>query len=345
MGAVGPAPSEAPPVASAAVETRHVAATEPDASDVALGRAVVGTLVYADLFDHPLTRDQIQRYLIGRRASAAEIGRVLDAETLPGGRVERTGELFHLAGRSAIVETRRAHADVSASAWPVARRWGGAIARLPFVRLVAVTGALAMDNADARGDIDLFLLVRPGRVWLCRLLVVAMVKLAARRGHRLCPNFLLDTDHLSLRERSLYTAREVAQMVPLERTRWYRAFIDANDWARELLPNAIDSLDRARHSLDRAPEAEPRAPLVSRLAAWALATRVFDPLERWEMRRKIRRLEARARREGGSVAFSAHECRGHFAAHDARVLAAFAARAARYDAVPPVHAVPAELIA
>src|SRR2546422_753264 len=85
--------------------------------------------------------------------------------------------------------------------------------RLPFVRLVAVTGALAMNNARAGDDIDLFILAQPGRLWLCRLLVLGVVKLAARRGHTLCPNFLLSTGRLRLSERNLFTAHEVVQMV------------------------------------------------------------------------------------------------------------------------------------
>jgi hypothetical protein len=59
-----------------------------------------------------------------------------------------------------------------------------------------------------------------------------------------------------------------------------------------------------------------------------LSTRLFDPFERWEMARKVRRLRARQEREGGSVAFSVHECRGHFAAHDARILAIYSERVA-----------------
>jgi hypothetical protein len=55
---------------------------------------------------------------------------------------------------------------------------------------------------------------------------------------------------------------------------------------------------------------------------------LFDPCERWEMARKVRRLRARQAREGGSVAFSVHECRGHFAAHEARILATYAERVA-----------------
>jgi hypothetical protein len=189
--------------------------------------------------------------------------------------------------------------------------------------MVAVTGALAMNNARPGDDIDLFILAQPGRLWLCRLLLLGLVKLAARRGHVLCPNFLLSTGRLRLSERNLFTAHEVVQMVPIQPSPWYRAFIEANGWVRDFLPNAFAG---------RTPEAGPSAPPpppASQLEG-LLRTRFFDPVERWEMRRKVRRLSARFDREGGSVAFSAEECRGHFAAHDARVLAAYRQRLAEY---------------
>jgi hypothetical protein len=37
---------------------------------------------------------------------------------------------------------------VASRMWPQAARYAQAIARLPFVRLVALTGALTMDNVD-----------------------------------------------------------------------------------------------------------------------------------------------------------------------------------------------------
>jgi hypothetical protein len=181
-----------------------------------------------------------------------------------------------------------------------------------------VSGSLAMSNAEPGEDIDLFILARPGRVWLCRLLVLAVVKLAARRGHRLCPNFFLSTDHLRLRERNLFTAHEVAQLVPVGSTRWYVAFVEANRWIVDYLPNAADPPEGA-------PLAEPR---VARLGSVVLGIPLFDRLERWEMTRKIRRLEARVGAASRSISFTKAECRGHFAAHDVRVLAAFTAFAA-----------------
>jgi hypothetical protein len=290
-----------------------------------LRRAVVSTLVYADLFDYPLTHFEIQRYLIGEAAATSRVTALLVGDAGLRRHVDRTGDWVHLAGRSHLAKVRRERAAVSADLWPIARHYGARIARLPFVRLVGVTGALAMNNAAVGDDIDLFTLVQPGRLWLCRLFILAIVRLAARRGTTLCPNFLLSTDHLRLSERNLFTAHEIAQMVPLTRTPWYDAFLDANGWVRDFLPNAFAEECTGEGPLN------PRSP--KRVGTRLLATRLFDPLERWEMERKVRRLRARQERDGGSVAFSVHECRGHFAAHDARILATYSERFAAYAAV------------
>jgi hypothetical protein len=284
----------------------------------ALRRAIARSVAYADVFDYPLDRTEIHRYLIGEAAPAEEIDAVLERDGALGELVERTDDLVHLRGRASTVVTRHAREAASAELWPIARSYGAWLSRLPLVRFVGVTGALAMSNAERGADIDLFVLTHPGRLWLCRLLVLAVVRFAALRGHRLCPNFLLSTAALSLRERNLFTAHEITQMVPLRATEWYARFVDANRWAQGYLPNA--TTDRERPARGNG--------VLTRLATGLLSTRIFAPLERWEMRRKIRRLTARGAREGGSLAFSETECRGHFAAHDVRVLAAYAERAA-----------------
>jgi hypothetical protein len=292
-------------------------------ADEALRRAILATLIYADLFDDALTRDEIRRYLIGQAASAAAVVAMLENDAELRFHVAQTEGRFHLTGRPQLAAIRRERVAASADLWRVAKRYGARIAHLPFVRLVSVTGALAMNNARPDDDIDLFILAQPGRLWLCRLLVLAVVKIAARRGYTLCPNFILSTDHLRLSERNLFTAHEVVQMVPLQRNQWYCAFIDANGWVADFLPNAF-----AGQTAEGRPD--PMRPMPAHLVAGLLSARVFDPLERWEMRRKVRRLSRRLEREGGSVAFSENECRGHFAAHDARILAAYRQRLAEY---------------
>lgn len=291
----------------------------PAPSGEALRRAILGTLIYADLFDHALTRAEIHRNLIGQAESQEAVVAMLDNDAELRFHIGQTEDRFHLIGRSHLAITRRERVAASARLWPVAKRYGARITRLPFVRLVGVTGALAMNNARPDDDIDFFILAQPRRLWLCRLLVLGVVKLAARQGYVLCPNFFLSTDYLRLSERNLFSAHEVIQMVPLERNPWYGAFIEANGWVADFLPNAFDG-----GTAEARPGSTRRLP--AGLVASLLSHRVFDPVERWEMRRKVRRLSRRLEHEGGSVAFSPHECRGHFAAHDVHILAAYRQR-------------------
>jgi GNAT superfamily N-acetyltransferase len=297
-------------------------AVRDDANGAALRRAIARTLAYADIFDHPLRLDEIHRYLIGHRASHAAVESALARDDSLRTVVEHSCEWYHLRGRSRIVDIRRRRSEASARLWPAARRYARVIAGLPLVRFVGLTGALSMDCAEEGSDIDLFVLTTPRRLWTARLLILAVVRVAAMRGVTLCPNFLLSTDRALLTERNVFTAHELAQMVPIAAMPGGDRLGAANEWTREFLPNAgVAALEAGS------------APLLSRVLSAMLAWRIFDPLERWEMRRKIRRLESRARREGGSVAFSAGECRGHFAAHDIRVRAAYAARCAELDLV------------
>jgi hypothetical protein len=252
----------------------------------------------------------------------ATVTAALDEDPVLRSEVRQTDDLVYLAGRDHLVEVRRERNAASAKLWQQARRYTTLIESLPFVRMVAVTGALAMNNARANDDIDLFILVQPGRLWMCRLLVLAVVKLAARHGTELCPNFLLSTDRLQLTAHNLYVAHEVAQLVPLNRGPWYDAFLDANAWVGGMLPNAFSGRRRV--------DATARESLLGRIGGAILSRRLFDPLERCEMDRKVRRLSARLEREGGDTAFSADVCRGHFATHDVRILTAYRARCAAY---------------
>jgi hypothetical protein len=286
----------------------------------ALRDAIVRTVLYADVFDHPMRPWEVHRYLVGQAATRAEVEELLSVD-LPRP-LERTGPYVHLHGRGGTVAVRERRRLASASLWPTARRYARIVARLPLVRGVAISGALAMDNTEADSDIDLFVLAQPGRVWTCRLLLVALVLMAQRRGARLCPNYVLSADRLEIARHDLFTAHEIVQMVAVERSDALEAFVRANAWTSRILPNAVPSIPVARIA----------SPPLARAASYALASPLFAPVERWERERKIRKLQARERREGGSVTFTAYECRGHFGAHDVRVLAAFAARAARIEA-------------
>src|SRR5690349_10487006 len=129
-------------------------------------RAIFYTLAYADVFDYPLTVPQIHRYLPSTKASIEQVAQILDA-TRP---FSRVGDYFTLRGREGIVETRLRRKKVAERLWPHAARYGRLISSLPFVRMIAVTGSLAMDNTEEGKDIDFMIVTAPDYLWTSRAL-------------------------------------------------------------------------------------------------------------------------------------------------------------------------------
>ncbi|MCI0393709.1 MAG: hypothetical protein L0332_08810 [Chloroflexi bacterium] len=284
-----------------------------------LETAVLQTVTYVDIFDYPLTAAEVHRYLVGVPASAPEVQGVLNNGRLVPQRLYRNNGFFALPGRAAIVDTRQRRAGVARQMWPRAVYYGRLMAALPFVHMVAVTGSLAVDNVEPNADIDYLVVTAAGRLWLCRAMVILVVRIAARRGVDLCPNYFLSERALVFQERNLYTARELVQMVPIAGLATYQKMRQVNGWVADFLPNA---LDRPRTLAAELPAAPDRAALWRTLAELALRTPPGGWLERWEMARKIRKF---TRRHGGDeTAFSADWCKGHFHSHGRRTLEEFA---------------------
>lgn len=283
-----------------------------------LEQAIWRTVAYVDLFDYPLTAVEIHRYLDSIPATATEVAKMLAGSPVLADHLSQREGFFCLPGREEIIETRRERRRRAQALWPEAVRYGRIIARLPFVRMVAVTGSLAMNNVANDADIDYFMVTEDGRLWLARALVVGIVRLAARRGVILCPNYFVAESALALPERNIYTAREIVQMVPLFGREVYQQLRQHNCWASQFMPNA------AGPPLVQMPEPEPadwpqavaELPLRTPLGAW---------LEQWERRRKIDKLQAQQNGSGESL-FTAVICKGHFQAHQQRTLTAYQRR-------------------
>ncbi|MBV9598131.1 MAG: hypothetical protein JOZ87_14835 [Chloroflexi bacterium] len=300
---------------TAALEVRRSRTDRVEPSRATLERAVVQTVAYADVFDYPLTADEIHRYLIGVSAGRGTLRSLLQAQ--PPRALARSGRYFTLAGREALVETRKARAAQATDYWNRGMHYGRRMRNLPFVRMVAVTGALAMDNM-ADGDIDYLIITEPGRLWLCRALIVGLVRMAAMRGTELCPNYFLSERALELAERNLFTAHEVTQMVPLAGLATYQQLRDLNRWTSVYLPNASGTPRRVA-------AVEPTHRRTHRLVESTLRSRVCSPLEHWEMMRKVRKLGSQG--DGhAEAAFGPDWCKGHFGDHGQATLSRYAER-------------------
>jgi hypothetical protein len=230
-----------------------------------------------------------------------------------------------LQGRQSIAAVREARQGSSARLWPLARRWAAVIAGLPFIRMVAVTGALAVDNAPEDDDIDYLIVTAPGRVWLARALVVAVVRAARLLGVGLCPNYVLAGTALRQRRCDLFIAHDLAQMVPLVGHDVYAEMRAANPWASDYLP-------QAQHPLRREPELRLSGwqSIVQRGGERLLGGRLGAALERWERDRKLRKFARAADQAGSAAELDADRVKGHFEDHGHPIMQKFHERVALY---------------
>ncbi|HSK89459.1 MAG TPA: hypothetical protein VK880_13940 [Anaerolineales bacterium] len=276
-----------------------------DVSSENLLHSVFHTLAYSDVFDYPLTAGEVYYYLTSMSASLKEVTQALADETL----FTRVDDYFTLRGREKIVEIRKRRLEVAKRLWPSAARYGRIIARQPFVRMVAITGSLAMNNTDEGKDVDFMIVTAPGRLWICRALSLLVGRFAKLEGVNLCPNYLVTIDALELQERSLYVAHELAQMIPLSGMEIYREMCRLNSWMAEYLPNAS-----MEPEMPAGVKSVQKRSMLQRVLEIFLSLPFGDWLERWEMDRKIARL-TREQSASFESYFSADVCKGHIDRH------------------------------
>ncbi len=196
--------------------------------------AILKTLAYADIFDFPLTEQEIRRWLIG-----PPDGELKFAKKQP---------FYFLKGREKIVAVRKKREKESQKKFKIAKRVANWLKFIPTIKMVAITGALAMNNAHQDDDIDLLIVSQKNRLWLTRLMTVLLTEIIACRRHpadrefkdKICLNMFLDEAHLAVpkKEQDLFLAHEVCQLKPIwEKDGIYQKFIKENQWVRRFLPN------------------------------------------------------------------------------------------------------------
>ncbi|NDJ59925.1 MAG: hypothetical protein GYB67_02300 [Chloroflexi bacterium] len=293
----------------------------------AVEAAILRTVLYADVFDFPMTCREIHHFLIADHPiSLAAVAQTLAASQPLRARLQQIDGYVVRAGRADLLAQRRQREQASAHLWPQALIYGVWLARLPFVRMVALTGALAMHNAaDTHDDLDYVIVTAAHRVWLARACAVLLVRVARLRGVIICPNYVLAEDALAQDCQDLYIAHEVAQMVPLYGHDRYRALRQCNGWVDAHLPNATTTFYPEHDHAPRRGWA-----LIKRGLEALLGGRLGGYLEIWEYRRKRRRFSAALAKPDHRARIDARSVKGHFDDHGQRVLRGYHARLQDY---------------
>ncbi|MDO8573613.1 MAG: hypothetical protein Q7R77_02585 [Candidatus Daviesbacteria bacterium] len=219
-------------------------------------KAILKTLIYADIFDYPLKINEIHKWLIAKKATLRQIEKVLKGYK----------KYYFLPKRGNLVLQRLRKEKQSVVYFRKAKILSQILKLIPWIKLVGISGGLAINNAGKSDDIDLFIITRKDRLWLCRLLCLGLLSLTGQRrkvtdtgrkiAGKLCLNILLEEDKLEQKYKDIFVAHEVLQMKVLwQRNGIYSKYLADNNWAFKFLPNWMgaqvqSSSPKANHPLD-----------------------------------------------------------------------------------------------
>jgi hypothetical protein len=262
----------------------------PAGAPTRLEAAILDAVLYAAVFEFPLTPAEVHRALLGVERPADEVRRACEGSAWLRARLDRRDGLIFPRGRECWVAQRRAREARSRAFLQAHRPVLRLFCALPFVRLLALSGSLAHLNGGADADLDLFIVTRGRRVWCVTLAIVLLAKLLRRR-RIVCANFVLADSRLALEQQDLFAASQAIHLKPLVGGDALRVFLDANPFVAALYPNA-----RAWPTLPI--EAKPGAALrrLKRALEVSLAvpSMIAEPLCRWAYGRHLRREVAHA---------------------------------------------------
>ena len=152
--------------------------------------AIVRSVIYASLFDYPLTLEQLHTTLLEVGADSrrpAKSSAVYDGSELLQSIVDYRDGFFFPAGRGDLIAERRRREARSRAFLERHALVLRLLCALPFTRLVALSGSVAHLNLEEGGDLDLFIITRGRRVWSVTLAVILLTKLLRPSGASSAP--------------------------------------------------------------------------------------------------------------------------------------------------------------
>ncbi|MBI2039732.1 hypothetical protein HYT18_01540 [Candidatus Microgenomates bacterium] len=283
-------------------------------------KAILKTLIYADIFDYPLTIFEVHKWLIGMKVTLRQVEKALKKLNQES-RIKNKGEYYFLHGKHRLVSKRQRRQTQSAQYLRKAQLITIFLKAIPWIKLVGVSGGLAMDNADKNDDIDLFIITSKNRLWISRLLALGLLSLTGQRrkagdlgqkiAGKLCINTLLEEDKLEQANKDIYLAHEVLQMKVLwQRNGIYSKYLLDNEWVFKFLPSWVgDARGPATSSLRGVKR---RSNLINKEIATPFGLAMTDYLERlakWFQLKVMRKPEGMERIEDGALYFHPQDCR------------------------------------
>jgi len=198
---------------------------------------ILATIAYFNMFDYPLKKNEIFQFL-GHSDDFAEFERALNFLTNDSV-IFKIGEFYSLHNNFSLAIKRQKGHEQANHMLKKAEKVAILISAFPFIKGVAISGSLSKFFADDRTDVDFFIITTPNRLWIARTFLHMFKKITYLFNLQdlFCMNYFIDESEPVILEKNIYTATEVATILPMRGAEAFEIFFTANTWTKNFLPN------------------------------------------------------------------------------------------------------------
>lgn len=220
---------------------------------------ILSVIRYFDRFDYSPTTEEIYSFF-PRRISLSLLNKRLDIllrkKKLTSGQTMGNFNRFSFYRRRKLFALQKRKEKISQKKISKINFYLKLLSIFPQIKLVGLSGSLAMMNANKNDDIDLFIITARNRLFTGRFIAILLAQLLGIRrlpitNYRLritrdkvCLNLFFDEKSLLVPsyKATPYVAHEILQMKPVViRGDIYQRFLKENKWVYKMFPNAINS--------------------------------------------------------------------------------------------------------
>jgi hypothetical protein len=199
---------------------------------------ILAALTYFGLFSYPLNKEEIFNYLT-YCSDRTEFEQELNS--LIGDCLIFKCGIFYSISDNPMLAYRRTQGNAKAAVlMKKAERAASLISFFPFVRGVAISGSLSKKFADEETDVDFFIITSADRLWVARscLHLLKKISFLFNKQNLFCMNYFIDESNLIIKEKNIFTAVEVATLIPLQGKSIFDCFFRENNWVSNYFPNS-----------------------------------------------------------------------------------------------------------
>jgi hypothetical protein len=215
-----------------------------------LRAGILRPLLYFDIFNYPLTIEELIRFSSVPFSGLGPVENILD-ELVESFIVFRFGQYYSLQNDATLVARRIKGNTFAADMMMRAHKKALLIHKFPFVRSVNISGSLSKNYYDETTDFDFFVIAETNRIWICRLLLTCYKKLfLLNRRKYFCINYYIDTSNFLIPDRNLFSAIEIITLKNQTGESIYKKFMETNGWVSGYLPNHVPNYSFLEKGMD-----------------------------------------------------------------------------------------------